>query len=53
MAPQPLDRYTESVEFRTKLLSTLKAIQSVLDVPGVMVIGSEVPNLLQLEAEAE
>jgi len=43
------DRYTGSVDFRTQLLSTLKAIQSVLNVPGVMVIGSEVPNLLQPE----
>ncbi|MCD4751173.1 MAG: hypothetical protein K8R59_17505 [Thermoanaerobaculales bacterium] len=38
------------MEFRTRLLSTLKAIQLVLDVPGVLVIGSEVPNLLQPEA---
>jgi len=44
------DRYTVSVGFRAKLLSTLKAIQNVLDVPGVMVIGSEVPNLLQPDA---
>ncbi|RLE26810.1 MAG: hypothetical protein DRJ65_04785 [Acidobacteria bacterium] len=50
MAGHQPDRYTQVVEFRTKLLSTLKAIQSVLDVPGVMVIGSEVPNLLQPEA---
>ena len=50
MAAGPSARYTGLVEFRTKLLSTLKAIQSVLDVPGVMVIGSEVPNLLQPEA---
>ncbi len=47
MATEGPDRYTGSVEFRTKLLSTLKAIQGVLKVPGVMVIGSEVPNLLQ------
>jgi len=38
------------MDFRTKLLSTLKAVQSVLNVPGVMVIGSEVPNLLQPDA---
>ena len=48
-APLP-DRYTHSMEFRAKLLSTLKAVQSVLNVPGVMVIGSEVPNLLQPDA---
>jgi hypothetical protein len=35
------------VDFRARLLSTLKAVQNVLNVPGVMVIGSEVPNLLQ------
>jgi len=35
------------VGFRATLLSTLKAIQDILDVPGVMVIGSEVPNLLE------
>jgi len=33
-----------------RLLSTLKAVQTVLNVPGVMVIGSEVPNLLQPDA---
>ena len=48
-APLP-DRYTRGMNFRNRLLSTLKAIQSVLDVPGVMVIGSEVPNLLQPDA---
>jgi hypothetical protein len=48
-APLP-DRYTRSVDFRTRLLSTLKAVQEVLNVPGVMVIGSEVPNLLQPDA---
>ncbi|RLE21548.1 MAG: hypothetical protein DRJ65_15850 [Acidobacteria bacterium] len=53
MAGHQPDRYTQVVEFRTKLISTLKAIQSVLDVPGVMVIGSEVPNLLQPEADYE
>jgi len=53
MAPHQPDRYTQVVEFRTRLLSTLKAMQSVLEVPGIMVIGSEVPNLLQPEAEAE
>jgi len=38
------------MKFRAKLLSTLRAVQSVLNVPGVMVIGSEVPNLLQPDA---
>jgi hypothetical protein len=35
------------MEFRDRLMETLRAIQPVLDVPGVMVIGSEVPTLLQ------
>jgi len=50
MAATLPDRYTRSVDFRARLLSTLKAVQSVLNVPGVMVIGSEVPNLLQPDA---
>lgn len=33
--------------FRDKLLATLRVLQPVLDEPGVLVIGSEVPNLLQ------
>jgi hypothetical protein len=38
------------VDFRSQLLSTLKGVQNVLNVPGVIVIGSEVPNLLQDDA---
>lgn len=33
--------------FRDRLLATLRAIRPVLEVPGIMVVGSEVPNLLQ------
>ena len=33
--------------FRDRLLATLRAVEGVLDVPGVLVAGSEVPNLLQ------
>ena len=33
--------------FRERLLETLREIQSILAVDGVMVIGSEVPNLLE------
>lgn len=33
--------------FRDRLLATLRAVRSVLEVPGVMVVGSEVPNLLE------
>jgi hypothetical protein len=39
------------MEFRERLIETLRAIQPVLDVPGVMVIGSEVPTLLQRAGE--
>lgn len=35
------------MEFRARLLATLRAVRSVLEVPGVMVVGSEVPNLLE------
>ena len=35
------------MEFRDKLLATLRAARPVLEVQGVLVIGSEVPNLLQ------
>jgi hypothetical protein len=35
------------VTFRERLLETLRAVSAVLEVPGVMVVGSEVPNLLE------
>lgn len=35
------------MEFRTRLLNTLRALAPVLREPGVMVAGSEVPNLLE------
>jgi hypothetical protein len=38
------------VTFRDRLLGTLRQLQPVLDVPGVLVVGSEVPNLLQPDA---
>jgi hypothetical protein len=40
------------VRFRDRLLATLRAVQPVLDVPGVLVAGSEVPNLLEANAAA-
>lgn len=40
------------MDFRSKLLATLRAIQPVLNEPGVMVVGSEVPNLLELDARS-
>lgn len=36
--------------FRDRLLASLRALQPVLAIEGVLVIGSEVPNLLQDEA---
>jgi hypothetical protein len=39
-----------AMRFRDRLLATLAAIKPVLTQPGVMVVGSEVPNLLQPEA---
>lgn len=38
--------------FRDRLIATLRAIEPVLEIPGVMVAGSEVPNLLEAEAAA-
>ena len=35
------------VSFRDQLIATLRALRPVLDEPGVMVVGSEVPNLLE------
>lgn len=36
--------------FRDRLLGTLRLLRPVLEEPGVLVVGSEVPNLLQPEA---
>ena len=38
------------MEFRKRLLQTLRAFQPVLKEPGVMIAGSEVPNLLEPDA---
>lgn len=35
------------MRFRDRLVETLRAVAPVLQVPGVMVVGSEVPNLLE------
>jgi hypothetical protein len=40
------------VSFRDRLLGTLRAVQPVLETPGVMVVGSEVPNLLEPKASS-
>jgi hypothetical protein len=33
--------------FRDRVVATLRAVESILDVPGVLVAGSQLPNLLQ------
>ncbi|HEV8358626.1 MAG TPA: hypothetical protein VGQ17_17875 [Gemmatimonadales bacterium] len=33
--------------FRDRLFATLRAVRPVLEEPGVLIVGSEVPNLLQ------
>jgi hypothetical protein len=38
------------VKFREKLINTLRAIRPVFDEEGVVVVGSEVPNLLEPDA---
>jgi hypothetical protein len=35
------------VAFRDRLFATLRAVRPVLEEPGVLIVGSEVPNLLQ------
>lgn len=40
------------VSFRDRLLATIRAAKAVLEDPGVLVVGSEVPNLLELDAAA-
>lgn len=36
--------------FRERLLATLRAVEEILEVPGVLVAGSEVPNLMEADA---
>jgi hypothetical protein len=36
--------------FRERLLATLRAVEAVLEVDGVLVADSEVPNLLEVDA---
>jgi hypothetical protein len=47
LAARPPRPYSESVSFRERLLATLHAVRNVLDEPGIMVAGSQVPNLLE------
>jgi len=39
--------YTRAVAFRDRLFATLRAVRPVLEEPGILIVGSEVPNLLQ------
>jgi hypothetical protein len=50
--PRTGARYLSMVTFRQRLLSTLRAIEPVLREPGVLVAGSEVPNLLEPDARS-
>jgi len=45
-------RYTNAVAFRDRLVATLRAVAPVLEEPGVLIVGSEVPNLLEPGAAA-
>jgi hypothetical protein len=48
MEPRRRASYTDgTVTFRERLLNTLRALRPVLEESGVLVVGSEVPNLLQ------
>jgi hypothetical protein len=38
------------VEFRDRLFATIRAARGLLEAPGVLIVGSEVPNLLQADA---
>lgn len=40
------------VTFRDRLLGTLRLLRPILEEPGVLVVGSQVPNLLQPDAAA-
>lgn len=42
--------YTRCVEFRERLWGTIAAVRPILEEPGVLVVGSEVPNLLEPDA---
>ena len=40
------------MDFRTRLIKTLKCVGAVLQEPGVLIAGSEVPNLLEADARS-
>ncbi len=48
----PFRQASARVDFRGRLVATLRAAEPILRVPGVLVVGSEVPNLLEPGAAA-
>ncbi len=44
--------YCRPMRFRDRLLASIRAMQPVLEIPGVMVGGSQVPNLLEPDVAA-
>jgi hypothetical protein len=42
--------YWTRVIFRDRLFATIRAARPVLEVPDVLIVGSEVPNLLEPDA---
>jgi hypothetical protein len=46
------ERYNPLMQFRSRLEATLRAVAPLFEVPGVLVGGSEVPNLLEPDAAA-
>jgi hypothetical protein len=52
MDPDAAAPYTDRVAFRDLLIATIRAARPVLESPGVLVVGSEVPNLFEKGAAA-
>ena len=52
MDPDGVHPYTRPVAFRDRLAATIRAARPALASPGVLVVGSEVPNLLEPGAAA-
>lgn len=44
--------YSRSMRFRDRLLASIRAMQPILEIPGVMIGGSQVPNLLEPDMAA-
>lgn len=52
MDPGRTAPYTGAVTFRDRLVATIRAAAPILNTEGILVIGSEVPNLLEPDAAA-